>query len=59
MPNQQLAAIFLATAVWAIFAAGIIFWSPVAPTDGVRVAEQTRVVKPRGISRATASDLHR
>jgi hypothetical protein len=60
MPNHQLEAIVLATAVWAIFAAAMTFWSPTPPADGIRMAEQqSRVAKTRGISRATASDLHR
>jgi hypothetical protein len=59
MPNHQLAAVVLATAVWAIFAAAMAFWSPTPPADGIRMAEQSRVAKTRAISRATASDLQR
>ncbi len=38
MPSHQLAATLLATAVWAIFAAGMVHWTPPPAGGGTQIA---------------------
>lgn len=52
---QQLSTAFLAAAIWAIFIAGMLFWTPPPAPEGVRFAAGTEPAAHRAILRRAAA----
>ena len=56
MASPQLAATLLATAIWTIFTAGMVYWTPPSTSSGVQLATNVDRSTARTLSRL---EVHR